>query len=158
VSPDRLLEAMRDYLDFAGGPLAGLDDDSLSRFISLYRERSATLAELAEQARFFFERPTEWGPEKAIRKHLLGDGLETLGASRKVLEALESWDESSIELALTRLAEERCEGRMGKLAQPLRIAVSGGPVSPPIFTVLEILEKDECLERIDACLAAHPVS
>jgi len=155
ATPERLLSAMRDYLSFAGGPMYGLGDAALSRIIALYRERSPTLADLETQARFLFEAPAAWGPEKALRKHLLGEGLKRLAASRDVLSELEIWKESALEVALTELAERSCEGRMGKIAQPVRIALSGGPVSPPIFTVLEMLGKEECLARIDACLGAH---
>ena len=78
-----------------------------------------------------------------------------MAGSREVLAGLDSWEEERIEAALTEQAERDCEGRMGKIAQPIRIALSGGPVSPPIFTVVEMLGKDESLARIDACLAAH---
>jgi glutamyl-tRNA synthetase len=155
ATPQRLLLAMRDYLSAAGGPMDDLDDAALARIIALYRERSPTLADLETQARFLFEAPTAWGPEKALRKHLLGEGLERLAASRALLSDLQTWEEGLLETALTELADRDCEGRMGKIAQPIRIALSGGPVSPPIFTVLEMLGREESLARIDACLGAH---
>ncbi|MBK9368439.1 MAG: hypothetical protein IPN01_19370 [Deltaproteobacteria bacterium] len=54
--------------------------------------------------------------------------------------------------------EARCDGKLGEIAQPLRIAVSGGPVSPPLFGVLALLGKDESLARIDACAARFGAS
>jgi glutamyl/glutaminyl-tRNA synthetase len=69
------------------------------------------------------------------------------------LAAQADWSEAALEALVHALAEARCEGKLGELAQPLRIAVSGGPVSPPLFGVLALLGKEETLARIDACAA-----
>ena len=108
---------------------------------------------------FFFERPTEWGPEKPLKKQLLnGRGLPNLAAARDALAAQADWSEAALEALVHSLAEARCEGKLGEIAQPLRIAVSGGPVSPPLFGVLALLGKDESLARIDACAARFGAS
>ena len=62
----------------------------------------------------------------------------------------------SMEAAVKRYADARAEGKLGKVAQPLRIAVSGGTVSPAIFDTLAILGKESTLRRIDRCLAQRP--
>ena len=81
-------------------------------------------------------------------------GLELLGEVRSVLEGLDEFDAGSLEKAIATFAEERCEGNLGRIAQPLRIAVSGGPVSPPIYDTLSILGRDSVLERVRRCIEA----
>jgi glutamyl-tRNA synthetase len=64
------------------------------------------------------------------------------------------WDAPALEAAITAYAQTAAEGQLGKVAQPLRVAVSGGTVSPPIFDTLAILGRDSTLARIDRCMAA----
>jgi glutamyl-tRNA synthetase len=71
-----------------------------------------------------------------------------------VLAGLDAFDAATLEPAITAFAESDAEGNLGRIAQPLRIAVSGGPVSPPIFDTLAILGRDAVLSRIDRCLDA----
>ena len=79
-------------------------------------------------------------------------GLELLAKVRPVLEGLSGFDAASIETAITGFVEEHAEGNLGRIAQPLRVAVSGGPISPPIFDTLAILGQRAVLARIDRCL------
>lgn len=156
---ERLLRALRDYAATAETPLATASDDTLLKLITLYKERATTLRELDLSARFFFERPTEWGPEKPLKKQLLnGRGLPNLAAAREALAAHDDWSEAALEALIHGLAAARCEGKLGEIAQPLRIAVSGGPVSPPLFGVLALLGQAETLARIDACAARFGAS
>ncbi|MCK6522134.1 glutamate--tRNA ligase [Myxococcota bacterium] len=158
-SDERLLRGLREYAALNETPLAAASDETLLKLISLYKERATTLRELDLSARFFFERPTEWGPEKSLKKQLLnGRGLPNLAAARDALAAQDDWSEGALEALIHGLAEARCEGKLGELAQPLRIAVSGGPVSPPLFGVLALLGKAETLARIDACAARFGAS
>ncbi len=71
------------------------------------------------------------------------------------LSGLETWEEAPLESALTQFCNESLEGKMGSMAPPIRIALTGGPVSPPIFATLAVLPKQEVLDRIQACLEAH---
>jgi glutamyl-tRNA synthetase len=64
------------------------------------------------------------------------------------------WTAPALELAITSYAQSAAERQLGKVAQPLRVAVSGGTVSPPIFDTLAILGRDSTLARIDRCIAA----
>ena len=63
----------------------------------------------------------------------------------------ELWDASVIHAAIDAVAAD-CEITFGKLGQPLRVAVTGGPVSPPIDVTVEMVGKDRTLERIDRAL------
>ncbi len=154
ASLDRLVEATADFV--AHNPdsrLAGQSPERLRRLLAAYQQRINTLAELEEQGHFFFERPTEWGPEKAIKKHLLkGDGLARLAAAQLLLREATDWSAEGIEAALHAAAEASYAGAMGKLAQPVRVAVAGGPVSPAIGETLALLGREESLARVQACL------
>ena len=93
--------------------------------------------------------------EKAVAKHLAkGDprGLTLLAAARDALAALDAFTPEAVENAAQALAEARGVG-MGKVAQPLRVAVTGGAASPPLGETLAILGRDAVLRRIERCLA-----
>jgi len=150
---DVLLTRLRAWLDEVDHPVGAADDALLSDLIPLFKERSATLLELADKARFFFEAPTAYGPPKAIEKHLLkGDGLARLGRVNQVLAACDDWSEAGLETALRALVDAEYGGNLGKVAQPIRIALTGTPVSPPIFSTVAQLGRDETLARLQACL------
>lgn len=93
---------------------------------------------------------------KALHKALLkGDakGLEMLRLFRDVIEGLASFTPESIEQAVKDFCEKHEVG-MGKVAQPLRVAVTGGPVSPPLGQTLAIIGPESTVRRIDACIAS----
>jgi glutamyl-tRNA synthetase len=64
------------------------------------------------------------------------------------------WDVPTMEVAVKDYAQAHAAGKMGLVAQPLRIAVSGGMVSPAIFDTLEVLGRESTLHRIDRAVAA----
>ena len=124
-------------------------DPRLPRVVVALRERSKTLVEMAELARPFFVRP-EMDP-KAVAKHLDEAGKTMLRRAREALAPVATWAGSGIDPVLKALSESEGVG-MGKVAQPIRVAVTGSTVSPPIGETLELLGKDETLGRIDAAL------
>jgi glutamyl-tRNA synthetase len=124
-------------------------DPRLPRVVVALRERSKTLVEMADLARPFFVRP-EMDP-KAAAKHLDETGKALIGKARQALIGLGAWTAAAIDPALKSLAESAGVG-LGKVAQPIRVAVTGSTVSPPIGETLELLGKDEALGRIDAAL------
>ena len=83
-------------------------------------------------------------------------GLSLLAEVRALLEGAEPFESGHLETALGAWAAEHCEGNLGRIAQPLRIAVTGGPVSPPIFDTLEMLGRERVLRRLDRCLELRP--
>ncbi len=90
--------------------------------------------------------------EKAVQKVLFKDhGLEILGQVRQKLAALDPLTEHGIEEMLRGLAEERQVG-LGKVAQPLRVALCGTTISLPIFDSVSLLGKERTLRRIDLTL------
>ena len=153
---DRLVEALDDWLGRNPGSwLESTPPEERRALLALFQERITTLGELEEAARYVVERPTAWGPPKAVKKHLLkGDGLARLADAGEVL-ASATWTEVGLEEALSAAAAQRYEERLGKLAQPIRVAVTGGPVSPPIYGTLVAIGREESLARIQACLEHH---
>jgi glutamyl-tRNA synthetase len=131
----------------------GLDSDDqrlLEGVILAQRERAKTLKEMAQNSRFFFTDAVEIDP-KAAAKHFAGGGLEMLAKVRERLGALPEWSTAAIHGALSDLATALGTG-LGKIAQPVRVAVTGTAVSPPIDATLELLGRERALARIDQAL------
>jgi len=136
------------FLSQAGVEASG--DPRLERVVVALRERSKTLVEMAELARPFFVRvPVD---PKAAAKHLDVAGKQALRLAREALHDVEAWTAPNIDAAFKGVAQSAGLG-MGKVAQPVRVAVMGMPVSPPIGETLELLGKVESLERMDVVLA-----
>jgi glutamyl-tRNA synthetase len=148
-SPDSLVAAFERQLQRAGldpaqGPLP-------ATIIEAYRERAATLRELAEAAAYLYREPLQID-DAAVRKHLtsaIGAPLALL-ASR--LGGLATWNRSEIHGVMTAVAAD-CGIGFGKLGQPVRVAVTGGTVSPPIDVTLELLGREKVLERLGRALS-----
>ncbi len=122
----------------------------LEGVVAVQRERSKTLVEMAEASRFFFVAPREYD-EKAVGKNIKPDTLTLLREFRARAQTLQSWQAPAIHELIEQICTQAGQG-LGKLAQPVRIAVSGGAVSPPIDATLALLGRTESLARIDAAL------
>jgi glutamyl-tRNA synthetase len=147
LAPKDVAERLLPFLMRVGVEAAG--DARLERVVLALRERSKTLVEMADLARPFFVRvPVE---PKAGAKHLDHAGRRALGLAREALHAVTPWTALGVDAALKAVAEAAGLG-MGKVAQPVRVAVMGMPISPPIGETLELLGKVETLERIDGVL------
>jgi len=132
-------------VDTSAGP-------ELEPVIASLQERSKNLVDLAEGARFFYVAPTEY-QEKAVKKNFRDMSWPLLESFVSQLEALPEWSGEAAHDLIKSICE--AEGvNMGKLAQPIRILISGGPVSPPIDLTLGLLGKEETLKRICAGIAA----
>jgi glutamyl-tRNA synthetase len=119
--------------------------------VKAQRERNKTLVEMAEASAFFY-RDFDQYDEKAAKKNLTPDAIEGLSMLRETLGALRPWVRESIHDIIAATAEA-LDMKMGGIAQPLRVAVSGTSVSPPIDLTLEILGQEKTLSRIDQALA-----
>lgn len=160
-----LLGHLASWLEVVESPIAALDDGRRRALLAMYRPRARTLADLDRMGRFLFRRPTSYAP-KQVAQHLDADGRSRLTAARARLEVLGTpdsgsqpgtFDAASIGAALDALAAE-LGVNIGKVAQPIRIAVTGDGVSPELPETLDFLGKAETLERIDRLLATHPSS
>jgi glutamyl-tRNA synthetase len=141
--------------ELANDPSVVLDDAARARLLrgmTGLKQRAKTIAELAGSGAFY-ARPRKLALNDAARK-LLGDsGQKNLALLRARLAASSDWIAAALEAA-TREAATAAGARLGDFAQPLRAALTGSNVSPPIFEVLEILGTDESLGRIDDALAS----
>jgi glutamyl-tRNA synthetase len=114
------------------------------------------LREVDEKSRFLFlaDDEIQYQPdavEKVLRKNE-SQGLQALADVRNLLDVQTDWTAHAIESAVKMFCETKGLG-LGKVAQPIRVAVSGTMVSPPIFESLAFLGKERSLRRIDRCLA-----
>jgi glutamyl-tRNA synthetase len=139
--------------------LARLTPEQFRMLADASHERSKTLDDLYRGNRWLVT-PDErlvWEESKNVRKAMLDGsprGIDTLRAVLPLLTAIADWKAASIETVLTGFVTATFgEGQMGKVAQPLRVAVTGGTVSPPIFDTLAILGKASAIRRIERCLA-----
>src|SRR5213593_854416 len=123
----------------------------LVRVVATLRERAKTLVELADFCRFYLIDTIE--PEaKAAAKHLTADIAPVLADLVDRLTALPRWDAHTIEEAFQ--ATLAVHGlALGKLAQPVLVAVTGGTVSPGIYEVLDVLGRERALSRLSAAQA-----
>ena len=119
---------------------------ALEAVAEAFRERAKTMHEMAQAAIFFYQ-DFESYHEKAARQHLGAAAAEPLKQLMAGLEALEDWQAAPIHDIVQGVAEA-LGLKMGKVAQPLRVAVSGGPVSPPIDVTVALLGKDKTLARL----------
>jgi len=154
-----LREASDDHLAAILGPrladLVGfkLDDQQMAlvkRALPGLKERAKTLVELAENAVFYLKARPLTLDDKAA-KLLAEDGRSPLSSFAQILTALSDWRQETLEEEARKFAESH-DLKLGKLAQPLRAALTGSTVSPPIFEVMEILGRQETLGRINDVL------
>jgi len=129
------------------GALTADQRELLQRAMPELKARAQTLIELADAARFLFEkRPLEVEP--AAEALLTPDARALLKSAHGALSALGNWDHDGLDACIREVAER--EGvKLGKLAQPLRAALTGRTTSPGIFDVLALLGQGESLNRIE---------
>ena len=119
--------------------------------VKAQRERNKTLVEMAESSVYFYRDFQDYDG-KAAQKHLTADNALLLEDLRDSLSALPAWEKAAIHAAIEQLAQES-QVKMGAVAQPLRVAVSGTTVSPPIDSTLVLLGKNKTLQRIDRAVS-----
>lgn len=131
-------------------PLSGDEKDMLQRAMGELKIRAKTLQELALSALFYFRsRPIPL--DDNAQKLLQPAGLDVLRHVRMALAGISEWRIDVLDAAMRQLSEQLGIG-LGKIAQPLRAALTGSTSSPGIFDVLHILGKDESLGRLDDIL------
>ena len=132
---------------------AGLDPEQgpkPSDVLVALADRVKTLDEMAVRAAVWYQ-PLKDYDEAAVRKHLVASAEAPLREARRALAGLAGWNPELIDQALNDAAAARDLG-MGKVAQPLRVAMTGTQVSPGIDQTVYLAGREEALRRIDAAL------
>ena len=130
---------------------------ALCEFAELQRERGKTLSEMARLSRWFAIDEVEYD-DKAVRKHLKPAITPALRDLRDSLESLDSWSRDAIEEVFQAVLSQHRDLKIGKLAQPVRVAVTGGTVSPGIFETLAVLGQQRSLTRLAGAIELIGVS
>jgi glutamyl-tRNA synthetase len=138
-----------DYVAAVARHLDRPADAQLRAACEIVQEKAQTLAEVWPLIRFLFEPPVE--DEKAWRKTMKDEAPAALEVAREALAATDRFDPDGVEAALSPLPE-RLGIKPGRVFQPIRVAITGGTVSPGIFESLAALGQAESLRRIDAAL------
>ncbi len=142
-----LVPALQKHFDLLGVSTA--NGPELEKVFIAQRERAKTLKEMAEKSLYFYEDNITMDPE-AGAKHLTTDIKPALMALKDAFAALSTWQASTIHDAITSVAE--VQGiKMGKLAQPLRVAITGNTMSPPIDITCELIGQKRVIERLNNC-------
>jgi glutamyl-tRNA synthetase len=126
------------------------DQGLLEGVIVAQRERAKTLKEMAANSLFFFKDELVFDA-KAVQKHLTAEAGVLLQELSQRLQTLPQWSALAIHETVNALATERALG-LGKIAQPLRVAVAGSAVSPPIDATLALLGRTRTLDRVRAAI------
>ena len=131
----------------------GTEDDGAKGWIEAgmngLKERAKTLEQLAESARFYTERPTFPLTVPKAAKLLTAETAPVLAATAERLDSCSDWSADALEATLRTLSEEREIG-LGKIAQPLRAALTGSNVSPSVFEIMSVMGPEESIARIRA--------
>ena len=130
-------------LDLSAGP-------ALALVVDVQRERAKTLVELVEKSRYFYEDVTEYA-EKAAEKNLKTEALLPLKRVREKLANLTEWQPEPIHQVIID-SSEALNLKLGKIAQPIRVAITGDVMSPPIDVTLQLIGKERVLERLDKAI------
>lgn len=121
----------------------------LDEIVTIQAERAKTLKEMAEKSRFFYEKITYDNVE--AKKNLTMDILPALQQICDKLQSLQDWNAAEIHNVVNETAEQ-LGLKLGKVAQPVRVAVTGGTVSPPIDATLCLLGKERAIERLQQAM------
>jgi len=153
---ERLVDLLLPYIQEAGWDT---DRERLAALLPLIKERLKTLADVTELLRFVYADVTEWALEDLIpKKATPADTLRWLDSATEVLKTEPlpaAGDEAAEEAhneALRQAAEEQ-ETKLGNLMMPLRVAITGSRISPPLVGSIRELGMDEALRRIEGARA-----
>ena len=137
-------QTQRCHIDSTQGP-------PLEEIVVAQAERAKTLQEMAQNSAYFFTDKISWD-EKAVNKHLKSTVSAPLTTLYESLKALDNWNTENIH-ALIHAVAEQYTLKLGKIAQPLRVAVTGSTISPPIDVTIYLIGQARSLQRIQQALS-----
>lgn len=145
ADPEKLTEHLMPFLEERGCSREKIYN--LTGVIKTLNKRSKTLIEMADGALFYFQDKLEYEP-KSADKFLKPQSMEPLKQVRQQIESMGEFTEESLEKVFKTIMDQTGLG-MGKIAQPVRVALSGKSVSPGIFEMIEVLGKERTLQRLN---------
>ncbi len=158
---DRLLEELLPYLEDAGWtvkPADEADRERLRGLLPLIRERLKLLSEVVPLTRFLYENVDSWTAEDLVpKKATAADALRWLDGAWRVIEETGLDDEDAVDQAI-RAAAEEMETKVGNLMMPLRVAITGSTVSPPLVGSIRELGLERARERVQGARAVLAAS
>jgi glutamyl-tRNA synthetase len=151
MDPEKLALLLKTAMQHLGIEIAKSGVPDLKEVVILQRDRVKTLGEMAEKSRFFYQSnnvfPAEPFPEETLR---------ALKALHTDFYQLNDWTDDKLHQTLLKIATQ-FSVKLGKLAQPLRLIVTGTMASPPLNATLRVLGKKEVLQRLTKFLAAQGI-
>lgn len=150
--PKKLSEMVIPFLEREGIISKGqtLDIEWLSKAVNSLRERVKTLVELAHSLKYYILEYVEIDP-KAKEKFLKAENIKYLVELREILSGISDFKASELERVFHSFAE-RHGIKLGTIAQPMRVAITGGTASPGLFEVLEIVGKERVIKRLSKAI------
>ena len=148
TAPAQLAKLLAPFLKKRGVDIP--QGDLIERVVKTLQPRSKTLADMAEAAMFYFQDTVTY-EQAAAQKFLKPNVLEAIRLLRRQLENLADFSEAELEAAFQTVME-KTGLKLGKIAQPVRVALTGRAASPGIFEVTSILGRTSVLKRIDAAI------
>ena len=139
-----LVKALAPFLENLG--YEDLNEKMVYLAVETLKMRSRTLAEMAESARFYFQEEITY-EEKGDKKFLKPNVLELMGEIKGRLGKTDDFSQTGLEDIFLGFLEEK-QIKLGKIAQPLRVALTGKTASPGLFEVMEVLGKEKVLGRL----------
>ena len=143
-TPDEIAENLIPYLESRN--IKPDNDTALKLAVETLQPRAKTLVEMAESIEFYFKENIEF-EEKAAKKFLKAAVLEPLKQIGELIESLDSFNQTELEEIFKKIMEEN-DLKFGKIAQPVRVALTGKTVSPGIFEMILALGKEKTVQRI----------
>lgn len=145
---EQLTAEVKKFFEKSGVDMTRISAEWLFDFVKLYHERFKTFQDLLDQTRFFFTETIEYD-RAAVDKFLKKEGVgELLKEVYSAISQVENFDKKNLEDSLRALTEKLGVG-FSKLAQPMRVAITGKSVSAGIFETMELLGKEKTLKRLD---------
>ena len=150
--PSRLARLLMPFLINEGIVKSEADVDIayLAKAVTSLKERNRTLVELANSARYFLTDDIKWD-EKAVQKFLTPENKLILKELIERLKKVEPFNHTEIEKSFNELKDEKGL-KLGQIAQPVRVAITGCTVSPGIFEVIEIIGKERIVKRVEKAI------
>lgn len=122
----------------------------ITELVIVQKERCKTVKEIVEQSRYFYEDLKEFEPS-AAKKHLRPVVLDVIKTVKEKLSMLDDWSSEAIQEIIETTAEENAI-KLGKIAQPLRVSVTGTGVSPSIDDTIRLVGKARTIKRLSLAI------